>query len=167
MKNRSGRSLTNCTGGPLQYNLRLDYCKRLDDLTPTMTQQNPSSKSIFLKRLAAWLAVYAIILQSAIPLGWMPAPEGAEGYLVLCSGNGLTGVYLDGDGNPLTGEDDAAAAHTPCDFATASHLASPTPDVALPGPSTLATGGLSAQTTFTTKVAAYLLAHSRAPPQIA
>jgi len=70
------------------------------------------------------LALFAAVIRSLIPQGFMPAVENGAFSIVLCTANGLE--VHDADGSPRSPLQDAmAAVHAPCAFAALATLAPP------------------------------------------
>jgi hypothetical protein len=81
-----------------------------------------------------WLALAAMVLRLAMPVGWMPAPSMASGTLiVMCTMDGPVKMIMPEDGAP---KPDPAknAPHDACPFGAAPHFATVTPSPALAMP---------------------------------
>ena len=67
------------------------------------------------RRPAHWLALLALCLQAAIPLGQAVSLPGSAEPLVICSAFGLRTVYVDAEGRRLPpGEEAPRGAQDPC-----------------------------------------------------
>jgi hypothetical protein len=84
-----------------------------------------------LRAFAWFLALVAIMLRAALPVGWMPIADGAMGTrLVICTGHGpLTDRSRPREQTPLSRHETGI-----CPFAAATHVSSPVPFALLPAP---------------------------------
>ena len=70
------------------------------------------------------LALFAAIVRSLIPQGFMPSMRDGQFAMVICTADGAK--TLDGAGRPASGVDGVmASAHGPCAFAAVATLAPP------------------------------------------
>jgi hypothetical protein len=83
--------------------------------------------TIRLRAIGWFLALSAIMLRAALPIGWMPVADAASGpALVICTGHGpLTTPDHSRKQSPLSGHTNEV-----CPFAAVTHL-SPPADIAL------------------------------------
>ncbi len=72
-----------------------------------------SSLNSMARRLAPWLLLLALLLRGMIPAGFMPNldPENGKGFLVICTGSGMSTIATGGDGDN-GGDGKAAPADT-------------------------------------------------------
>jgi hypothetical protein len=79
------------------------------------------------------LTLIALLVGAAVPLGWMPNPDGAQSGspIVICTGHGPITAFVGGDGKPSK----PSGSHSDiCVFAAAAAHATPvaTPALAIP-----------------------------------
>jgi hypothetical protein len=81
------------------------------------------------RRLAALVALVAVLTRALIPFGWMPSLNAAgAGYqIVICTLTGQKHVILDENGHPVPvdSDDQALTDHSTCPFSGASDTAPP------------------------------------------
>jgi len=72
-----------------------------------------------------WLALAAMVLRLAMPVGWMPSPSATSGtMIVMCTMNGPVKMAMPEDGAP---KPDPAKHHDTCPFGAAPHFATAAP----------------------------------------
>jgi hypothetical protein len=81
------------------------------------------------RRLAALVALLAVLSRALIPFGWMPsrATSGAGFQIVICTLSGQKHLVLDQNGKPVPVDSDnqAPTDHSTCPFAASSDTAPP------------------------------------------
>jgi len=88
-----------------------------------------------------WLALAAMVLRLAMPVGWMPAPSPASGTLiVMCTMNGPVKMVMPADGGAQKPDPAKNTHHNVCPFGAAPHFATAVPLAVQSAPVTWAHG---------------------------